>query len=79
MKEEKIYSVEFLKYTNCMKDAVSCDTDDLHYIDTKEPVLVRESDLDKFKEYGQGFRTITYVGVLKEFEDTSSKNKVDIR
>ena len=78
MKEEKIYSVEFLEYTNYMKDAV-CSTHGLHYIDTKEPVLVKESDLNKFKEYGQGFRTITYVGILREFEDTSSKNKVDIR
>ena len=76
VKEEKIYVVEFMQYTNCMKDTVSKNDGSLNYIDVKEPVLVRESEIDKLKEYGKGFRYVEYVGMLREFME---ETKVDIR
>lgn len=72
MKTEKIYSVTFRWYTNCLNDTVS-DWDgnsvelDPHtkYIDVgKDPCLVRESDLSYFQKFGGGFDTVKFVGVL---------------
>lgn len=72
MKTEKIYSVTFRRYTNCLNDAVS-DYDenslelDPHtkYIDIgKDPCLVRESDLSYFQKFGGGFDSIKFVGII---------------
>lgn len=66
---EKVYSVEFMNYTNCMKDTVSNGVEeikDIKYLKIgKEPFLVAESDLDKYREYGGGFRSITFVGNME--------------
>lgn len=63
---EKVYEVEFMTYTNCMKDTVSNmkkEIGDMRYIDVgKEPFLVRESELEKYMAYGNGFRIIRFVG-----------------
>lgn len=33
------------------------------YLDVgKEPFLIRESELEKYREYGNGFRTVKFVG-----------------
>ena len=63
---EKVYAVEFMEYTNCMKDTVSDGNENIgetKYITIgKEPFLVRESELNKYRKYGNGFRSITFVG-----------------
>lgn len=63
---EKVYAVEFMEYTNCMRDTVSDGNKDLgqaRYINIgKEPFLIRESELDKYRIYGGGFRSIEFVG-----------------
>ena len=63
---EKVYAVEFMEYTNYMKDTVSNmykEIGDMRYITVgKEPFLVRESELDKYMAWGGGFRIIRFVG-----------------
>lgn len=63
---EKVYEVEFMEYTNCMRNTVSNRTreiGDKRYINVgNEPFLVRESELDKYREWGNGFRSIKFVG-----------------
>ena len=69
-KLEKVYAVEFMQYTNCLNDTV-CDWDgsystslkNHHYLDVgKEVVLIKESDLEKYRKYGQGYRNCEFVG-----------------
>ena len=63
---EKVYEVEFMEYTNCMRDTVCNrykEICDMRYIIVgKEPFLVRESELEKYMAYGNGFRIIRFVG-----------------
>jgi len=64
--EEKVYAVEFMQYTTVMKDTVHCEKNDT-YLDIDSchsPLLVKESDLDKYKKYGGGFKDIHYVGSM---------------
>lgn len=63
---EKIYKVEFIEYTNALRDTV-CNQEkevgDRKYLRVgKEPFLVRESELDKYRAWGGGFRYIEFVG-----------------
>lgn len=63
---EKVYEVEFMEYTNCMRDTVCNkykEIGDMKYITVgKEPFLVRESELEKYMAWGGGFRIIRFVG-----------------
>lgn len=63
---EKVYSVEFMEHTNFAKDTVSNKAKEIghyRYLNIgKEPFLVAESELDKYREYGGGYRSITFVG-----------------
>lgn len=84
MKHEKIYSVEFMSYTNCMQDAVS-DWDgegspnltNIKYLDVQSPFLVRESHLPYFQKFGQGFKSIVFVGYLNECESFVRDTPID--
>ena len=64
--EEKVYAVEFMTYTNCMRDAVYCEENSTYLsIDrTNAPLLVKESDLPKYQKYGGGFKNLHYVGSM---------------
>ena len=66
---EKIYKVEFMKYTNVLKDTVSNqakEIKDAKYLRvSKEPFLVRESELDNYRAWGGGFRYIKFVGNIE--------------
>lgn len=64
--EEKVYAVEFMTYTNCMRDAVHCEENSTYLSIDKpnSPLLVLESKLDKYRKYGGGFKSITYVGSM---------------
>ena len=77
MKIEKVYSVRFMEYTNCMEDTVSdwdgkSDTwGNSKYLSVgKEPFLVRETDLPIVQKYGNGVRDVHFVGNIAVF-DTS--------
>lgn len=71
MYKEKIYSVEFMTYTNCMQDTVS-DWDgkgspslkDIKYLDVGHNFLIKESEIEKYKKFGQGYRNLKFVGEL---------------
>lgn len=59
-KTEKVYIVNFMSYTNCMNNAVS---NGETYLDIGyEPFLVRESDLDYYRQFGGGYRDLKFVG-----------------
>ena len=88
MNYEKIYKVTFMKYTNAMENTVSdhpgSGRGDCTYLDTSEPFLVRESELDLYRHFGGGFRSIEFVGMLPitdfgiaEIEKSDSKNSVE--
>ena len=63
-KTVKIYSVEFLQYTNCMSDTVWNEETD-EYIDVgKEPFLIREDEIEKYRGYGKGIKRMVFVGNL---------------
>lgn len=63
---EKVYEVEFMEYTNSMRDTICNkykEIGDMKYITVdKEPFLVRESELEKYMAWGDGFRIIRFVG-----------------
>ena len=63
---EKVYEVEFMNYTNWMRDTVSNDAKeikDAEYINVgKEPFLIRESEFEKYMKFGGGFRIVKFVG-----------------
>ena len=66
---EKIYKVDFMKYTNVFKDTVSNqakEIEDKKYLKVgKEPFLVIESELDNYRAWGGGFRYIELVGNIE--------------
>lgn len=67
---EKVYSVEFMRYTNACEDTVSDQRDDfisdIQYLHVGyAPFLVKESELDKYSKFGGGFRSITFVGNIQ--------------
>ena len=66
---EKIYKVKFMKYTNVVKDTVSNQAkeikDEKFLRVGKEPFLVRESELDNYRVWGDGFRYIEFVGNIE--------------
>ena len=66
---EKIYKVKFMKYTNVSKDTVSNQAkeikDEKFLRVGKEPFLVRESELDNYRVWGDGFRYIEFVGNIE--------------
>ena len=66
---EKVYEVEFMQYTNCMRDTVCDDSKNLgdqKYINVgKEAFLIKESDFEKYRRYGNGFRVVKFVGNME--------------
>ncbi len=66
---EKVYEVEFITYTNCMRDTVSNMADeikDTKYIHVgKEQFLIKESEFDKYMKFGDGFRIVKFVGNIE--------------
>ena len=77
MAYEKIYKVEFMKYDNYDQTCVSCENEN---IDSHNPIkrdylylpngslLIPESALKKYKEYGEGYMSIVCVGFIPKSE-----------
>ena len=53
-----------MRYTNALQHTVSSDIDEMCYIEVGDAFLVRESDLDKYRQYGGGYESIKYVGMM---------------
>jgi hypothetical protein len=72
-KKTKIYAATFIQYTNCMHDTVATNSEsikDEKYLDvTDGPILIREEDIEFYKQFGNGFDTLKFVGYLVEKED----------
>lgn len=67
---EKVYSVEFMEYTDILQDTVS-DWDgksssikDIKYLKVGHNFLLRESQLEKYRKFGGGYKNIKFVGYL---------------
>lgn len=60
----KLYSVEFIEYTNAVYDTVA--NEDGQYLDVKVEngggFIIREDEIDFYKQFGKGFRSLNYVG-----------------
>ena len=67
-KEEKIYAVEFNSYTNALNNVVSDGNKEIgktKYIHIPEGgLLVKESELDEYRKYGNGFASTKFVGTI---------------
>lgn len=67
----KLYKVEFLRYTNVLEDTVSNMSEDFKitgnekYIDATD-LIVKEQDLEYYRQFGGGIKNITFVGYLGE-------------
>ena len=62
MKLEKVYIVDFIYYTNCMRDTVYNEETGEHLDVGRLGFLVRESELEKYRKYGKGYESIKLVG-----------------
>ena len=66
---EKVYEIEFMNYTNSMRDTVcnyAKEIKDTKYINVgKEPFLIKESEFEKYMKYGGGFRVVKFVGNIE--------------
>ena len=68
---ELLYEVKFNRYTNCIEDTVS-DWDGVgdvfgakvHYISTPTPFIIKESDIDYYRKFGGGFKSLRFAGYL---------------
>lgn len=57
---EKVYKVKFMRY-NCLGDTVCDNNDNVLYIGDST-LIIKESDLTKYMKYGNGFKTVEFVG-----------------
>lgn len=72
MKRHKVYAVDFIQYTNCMCDTVWNEETD-EYLDVgKGTFLIFEEDIDKYRKFGRGIKTLTYVGDMLLEEETDN-------
>lgn len=65
---EKIYAVEFLEYTNCLNDTVSDGNKEIgktKYLHVGRHFCIRESDIEKYRVYGKGYKSLIYVGEIE--------------
>ena len=59
----RLYKVTFNQYTNYSRDAVRNEKTS-RYLDTSEPIIIREEQIPYMKDWGEGINTLEYVGVL---------------
>jgi len=64
---EKLYKIKFIQYTNTFKDTVRSEELD-KYEDAKD-LIIRESDIDYYRQFGEGISELEFVGYLGEKEE----------
>ena len=64
---KKVYSVDFIQYTNCLNTAV---TDDNHenYITVDNPFLIFEDEIEYYMKFGGGIKNMIFVGYMDQIE-----------
>lgn len=61
----KLYKITFNTYTNALNDTVHHNNNTIDFIHIPETgLIVREDELDTYKEYGNGFASLTIVGEM---------------
>ena len=64
MELEKVYIVEFIEYTNCMRDTVYNEETGKFLHVGRLGFLVPEFELEKYRKYGKGYESIKLVGQI---------------
>jgi len=64
-KLEKVYIVEFIQYTNCMRDTVYNEETGEYIQVGRLGFLVRESELEQYRKCGRGYKSIKLVGQIR--------------
>lgn len=64
----KLYSVDFIKYTNCLyKTVCNDDEQNCKYIDApKGEFIAKEEDLPELQKFGGGIKEAVFAGYLYE-------------
>lgn len=72
MTKEKVYHAEFMEYTNITRKTVAKYTSnpktgvpDAKYLDVGPDFLVKESDIEKYREYGKGYKSLIFAGYIE--------------
>ena len=61
----KLYKVTFNSYTNALYNTVRHNNNTLDFLHIPETgLIVREDELDTYKEYGNGFASLNIVGEM---------------
>ena len=60
---EKIYKVEFIKYVDYDRNKVS-DNINHTYLRVPSPFLIRESEIEFHKKFGDGIKSLEFVGYI---------------
>lgn len=79
-RKEKVYQVEFMRYSNyehdCVSNASSFGDNPTEYLELgDEPFLIKESDLSKYQQFGGGYKSLIFVGNIEVLEDTEMKGE----
>ena len=70
-KIEKVYAAEFMTYTNCLRNTVSNykegdPIESVKYLNVGVGTfLVKESDIDKYRKFGDGYKSLMFVGNIE--------------
>ena len=72
MNKEKVYHVEFMEYTNITRRTVAKYTPNpktgvphSEYLDVGSDFLIKESDIEKYKEFGKGYKSLIFAGYIE--------------
>jgi len=59
-----IYEIEFMRYTNGMRNSVWNEESNKYLSVNKEGFVAKESDLEYLRGFGGGFRRLKFIGEL---------------
>lgn len=57
---------EFLEFVDEDGKRVSFDGNNYEYLDIPNPFIIREDEIEKYKKYGCGYKSLEYVGSVIE-------------
>ena len=58
------YYNEYNNYVG--EDGKKCGTNNNHYLYIPKPFLIREDEIEKYRKYGCGYKSLEYVGSIVE-------------
>lgn len=63
---EKLYAVEFIHYTNSMRDVVHSEELDIYLKLSDGNFIIPERYLNYFKKFGDGYKSIDLIGYIPD-------------